>query len=248
MPSDARQPFPHRLHPLVKLAWLLWVTVAVFVFDSVALPLAATAAAVALLWLAGTAPWRVPGKRTWLVVVLGSLVIQFIFVRHGQPVLGPVTDVGLAAGLRVAGRLMTVLLLSTLFVSTTEPFSLACALMQVGLPYRWGFALVTALRLAPVFRLEAHHVYEAQLVRGVAYDAAAPRRWWLLLRHLCLPLLVSALRTAHCLSLSMEGRAFGLHRQRTYLRELAAGRNDVVAGALLAGSVIVAAWLTFAVS
>ena len=101
---------------------------------------------------------------------------------------------------------------------------------------------MTALRLVPVFRVEAHHVYRAQLVRGVAHDASGPRKWWLILRHLCLPLLVSALRTAHSLSLSMEGRAFGLHRKRTYLREVTAGYRDVVAGTLLAASILLALW------
>ena len=140
------------------------------------------------------------------------------------------------------GRLLAVILMSSLFVQTTEPFSLACGLMGIGLPYRWGFSLVTALRLAPIFRLEAHHIYRAQLARGVAYDTAGPRRWWLILRHLCLPLLVSALRTAHSLSLSMEGRAFGLHRRRTYMREVTAGARDVVAGALLVLSIVLAVW------
>jgi len=232
----------HRFHPAVKLAWLLWVTVAVFVFDSATLPLLATAGAVGLLWLCGVAPWRIPGGRIFLTLGLALLVTQAAFVRQGEPVLGPVTDAGLVAGLRAMGRLLAVILMSALFVATTEPFSLACALMGMGLPYRWGFALVTALRLAPIFRLEAHHVYQAQLVRGVAYDASGPRRWWLLLRHLYLPLLVSALRTAHSLSLSMEGRAFGLHRERTYMREVAVGRRDLVAAGLLVASVVAALW------
>jgi energy-coupling factor transport system permease protein len=232
----------HRLHPVVKLAWLLWVTVAVFVFDSAVLPLAAAGATVGLLWLAGAAPWRIPGGRVWLTLGAMILVAQVAFVRQGDPLVGPLTDAGFIAGCRASGRVWAVILMSILFVTTTEPVSLACALMGVGLPYRWGFALVTALRLAPIFRLEAHHVYRAQLVRGVAYDAAGPRRWWLLLRRLCLPLLVSALRTAHSLSLSMEGRAFGLHRRRTYLRQVVAGRRDILAAALLIASVMAAVW------
>ncbi|UCG15798.1 MAG: energy-coupling factor transporter transmembrane protein EcfT [Phycisphaerales bacterium] len=232
----------HRLHPAVKLAWLLWCTVAVFVFSAPTLPVIAAGCAVALLWWSGVAPWRIPGIQAWLTLGIGILFIQVAFIRQGDPVVGPVTSAGLAAGLRAAGRLLAVILMSALFVITTEPFSLACALMGIGLPYRWGFALVTALRLAPVFQVEAHHVYRAQLVRGVAYDTTGPRRWWLLLRHLCLPLLVSALRTAHALSLSMEGRAFGLHRRRTYLRQVAAGRRDVVAGGLLVLSIGLAVW------
>ena len=238
----------HTLHPAVKLVWLLWVTVVVFVFDSPALPLIAVGCAVGLLWVAGVAPWRIPGVRVWLVLGVGILLTHALVVRQGDPVVGPFTVLGLISGVCAAGRLMAVILMSTLFVVTTEPFALACALMNVGLPYRWGFALVTALRLAPVFKLEAHHVYRAQLVRGVAYDARGPRKWWLILRHMCLPLLVSALRTAHSLSLSMEGRAFGLHPKRTSTRELAATRRDLIAAALLATSGLAAIWYALTVT
>lgn len=236
------QSLVHRLHPLSKLAWLLWVTVAVFAFDSAIVALVATGCAVLLFWLARVAPARIPGIRLWLTLGVAVLVIHVLMGRGGQPLVGPVTTAGLTAGLRAIGRLLAVILMSALFVTTTEPFSLACGLMRVGLPYRWGFALVTALRLAPLFRVEAHHVYQAQLVRGVAYDIWGPRRWWLILRHLCVPMLVSALRTAHSLSLSMEGRAFGLHPQRTYLRSVSAGRRDVVAIVLLLISIAAAAW------
>jgi energy-coupling factor transport system permease protein len=224
------------------LAWLVWVTVAVFMFDSAVLPLVAAGGALALLWHAGVAPWRIAGIRLWLTMGTAILLTHALVAGEGDPVLGPLTTLGLVNGVRATGRLLAVVLASTLFVTTTEPFSLACALMDVGLPYRWGFALVTALRLAPVFRLEAHHVYRAQLVRGVAYDARGPRRWWLILRHLCFPLLVSALRTAQALSLSMEGRGFGLHPRRTSLRELRLARHDFIAGALLAASVLAAGW------
>jgi len=232
------QSIVHTLHPAVKLVWLLWVTVVVFVFHSPALPLIAVGFAVGLLWVAGVVPWRIPGVRVWLILGVGILLTHAVVIREGDPLVGPFTALGLTSGVCAAGRLVAVILMSTLFVVTTEPFALACALMNVGLPYRWGFALVTALRLAPVFKLEAHHVYRAQLVRGVAYDARGPRKWWLVLRHLCLPLLVSALRTANALSLSMEGRAFGLHAKRTSTRELAATRRDAVAGALLLASTL----------
>ena len=229
-----------RLHPVVKLAWLLWATVAVFAFDSPVLPLAVVGMVMVLFRLAGFAPWRVPGIRLCLTVAVILLLAQVAVVRQGEPVLGPVTDAGLIAGVRAAGRLLGVILLSTLFVATTEPFDLASAMMKAGLPYRWGFALVTAMRLAPIFRLEAHHVYRAQLVRGVAYDAGVPRRAWLVLRHLYFPLVVSALRTAHSLSLSMEGRGFGLQPKRTCMHEVRTGSADRFAVVLLALSLAAA--------
>lgn len=253
------QSMVHRLHPIVKLVWLLWVTVVVFVVDPSAagheaasvgsptvgravFPLIVAGCAVGLLWLSGAAPWRIPGIRIWVSLGTLILVLHSVFSGQGHPSAGLVTTAGLIAGLRAAGRLLAVILMSFLFVMTTEPVSLACSLMRIGLPYRWGFTLVTALRLAPVFRVEAHHVYRAQLVRGVAYDAAGPRRWWLMLRHLCLPLLVSAVRTAHSLSLSMEGRAFGLHRRRTFMSQAPVTRRDIAAVVLLIASFPMAVW------
>lgn len=230
--------FVHRFHPVVKLAWLLWLTIAVIVFNSAFLAQTVAGCAVGLLWLSGVAPWRIPGVRLWLT--LGLMVVVAHALAHPQQddALGTRTAFGMAAGLCVMARLLAILLASALFVTTTEPISLAYALMRIGVPYRWGFALVAALRLVPVCRLEAHHVYQAQLVRGVGYETAGPRKWWLMLRHLCLPLLVSALRTSDSLSLSMEGRAFGLYARRTFIREVRVGGRDLVAGILLAVSIL----------
>ena len=230
----------HRLHPLLKLGWLLWLTVAVFAFHSPFLPVVVVVCAVLLLWSSGVAPRRIPGVRAWVAVGTLLLVTHALSDREGAVIVGPLTADGLGAGVRAAGRLLAVISLSTLFVTTTEPVSLVFALVSMGLPYRWGFTLMTALRLAPVFRVEAHHVYRAQLVRGVAYDRLVFRRWWAMAKYLCFPLLVSALRSAHSLSLSMEGRAFGLHPRRTYMRQVQLGRLDTVAGVTLAVSMLVA--------
>jgi len=232
----------HRLHPLTKVAWLVVLTVTVFLTDAPVSPLVVAAGALILLTTCGIPPWRAPGMRVWLPLAVAILVTHALAVQTGTPLAGPLTNEGVASGLRAMGRLVSVVTMSTLFVLTTDPVSLTCALMRGGLPYRWGFALVTSLRLAPVFRMEAHHIYRAQLVRGVAYQAAGPRRGWLVLRHLCLPLLVSALRTAHALSLSMEGRGFGRHRRRTFTREVAATRADVIAALLLPAAVAATLW------
>ena len=231
-----------RLHPAVKLAWLLWATIVVFIFASPVLSLVLAIGALLLLWLHGRPPWRVSGLALWFVLGLAIFVAQTLTVRSGEVLWGPVTTGGIEAASRSLGRLLAVVLTSSLFVATTEPVLLAQALMNLGLSYRWGFALITALRLAPIFRLEAHHVYRAQLIRGVACDHIGPARWGQLLRHLGLPLVVSALRTAHNLALSMEGRAFGLHPRRTSARTLTFGLRDLIAMSLLVLSLLVAVW------
>jgi len=223
----------HRLHPLVKGGWMLLGTVLVFVVHDPWSILAVLGAVLVAFPLAGLSLGKVRGMRLFAMtaLLLGSLQILFV---HRGPVLfqiGPlvVTAGGVEAGVYVAARFLSVVFLSYLFVLTTAPNDLAYALMQAGLPYRYGFALITALRLVPVFEQEGQIVYCAQLARGVQYDTRSLRRFLTLARQFFLPLLVSALGKVDGLAVSMEGRCFGKYPTRTFLREVHLTRQDVVA-------------------
>jgi energy-coupling factor transport system permease protein len=244
-PGDS---FLHRLHPLTKAAWLLYGTAFVFAVHS---PWAVTGA-VALLLLgfpvAGVRMGRVRGTRLFVSTALLLGLLQVLFVREGAVLieLGPlvVTTSGVERGMYVAGRFLGVILLSYLFVLTTEPNDLAYALMRAGLPYRYGFALITALRLVPTFEQEGQIVYNAQLARGVRYDVRSPRRFLTLARQFVLPLLVSALGKVDALAVSMEGRCFGKYPTRTFLRQVRATWLDGVAvGALVVSLAATGYWV-----
>jgi energy-coupling factor transport system permease protein len=234
-PGDS---FLHRLHPLVKAAWLMMGTVLVFVVESPWLVLGAVALLLLGFHLAGARLGQIRGTRLFATTALLLGLLQVLFVQEGRTLLqvGPlsITMGGLEAAAYVAGRFLAVILLSYLFVLTTEPNELAYALMRAGLPYRYGFALITALRLVPTFEQEGQIVYNAQLARGVAYDVRSPRRFVTLARQFFLPLLVSALGKVDSLSVSMEGRCFGKYPQRTFLREVQMREMD---GWALAGLV-----------
>lgn len=241
----------HRLHPLTKAAWLILGTVLVFVVHSPWL----VAGAVVLLLLgfpaAGVRLGRVRGTRLFVSTALLLGLLQVVLVRevHQGATLvevGPlvVTAGGVEAGIYIAGRFLSVILLSYLFVLTTEPNDLAYALMRAGLSYRYGFALITALRLVPTFEQEGQIVYNAQLARGVRYDVRSPRRFLTLTRQFVLPLLVSALGKVDALAVSMEGRCFGKYPTRTFLRQVQATRLDGVAvGVLLVAVAVLGYWI-----
>jgi len=233
---------------LTKAAWLLFGTVFVFAIRSPG----AVAGVVALLLLgfplAGVRLGRVRGTRLFVSTALLLGLLQVLFVREGATLveIGPllVTGGGLARGVYVAGRFLSVILLSYLFVLTTEPNDLAYALMRAGLPYRYGFALITALRLVPAFEQEGQVVYNAQLARGVRYDVRSPRRFLTLARQFVLPLLVSALGKVDALAVSMEGRCFGKYPTRTFLRQTrATWRDGGAAGLLVVGIAATGYWM-----
>jgi energy-coupling factor transport system permease protein len=239
----------HRLHPLTKAAWLLFGTVLVFAVRS---PWAVVGALALLLLgfpVAGVRLGRVRGTRLFVSTALLLGLLQVLFIREGATLLevGPlvITAGGVERGIYVAGRFLCVILLSYLFVLTTEPNDLAYALMRAGLPYRYGFALITALRLVPTFEQEGLIVYNAQLARGVRYDGRSLRRFLTLARQFVLPLLVSALGKVDALAVSMEGRCFGKYPTRTFLREVRATWLDGVAIGLLVvttGAMVYWAW------
>ncbi len=232
----------HRLHPLVKGAWLLWGTLFLFIVPNPWIVLAVLALLVVAFPLTGLPLGKARGVPLFVTTALLLAGLQVLFVRTGPALVevGPLTITidGIEAGIYVAGRFLGVILQSYLFVLTTEPNELAYGLMRAGLPYRYGFALITALRLVPVFEQEGQIVYQAQLARGVRYDVRSPRRFLTLARQFFVPLLVSALGKVDSLTVSMEGRCFGKYPTRTFLRQVRLGRLDAAATALLAAVVI----------
>jgi energy-coupling factor transport system permease protein len=210
----------HKLNPLVKLAWVLVLTIWIFwIREAVWIWILLLVLGV-LLW--SLKPGKLPGLRLLITTGILLAVLQMIFVDSGPVIftVGPVsvTGEGLLRGGYVAGRFLTVIILSYIFVLTTSPNDLAYSLMRAGLPYRFGFTLVTALRLIPLFEQEANQIYQAQRVRGVAYDRANIKNLLRSIHQLLLPMLISALSKVDALAISMEGRSYGRYPDRTYFQ------------------------------
>ena len=235
---QAGSSFFHRLHPLIKLAWLVLLTGLVFIFQGPVFSLMMAAALLVSFPLVGRKLAELRGFRILLLTAGLICALQIIFIHGGQVLLQlgalRVTGEGLAMGLYLGARFLDVILLSYLFVLTTSPGHLAYALMQAGLPYRFGFTFVTALRMIPLFEEEAMIVYRAQRVRGVSYRKKSPAEFWRNIQAFLLPLLISAMSKVDSLSISMEGRCYGRYKTRTYYKVRKKTQSDWLAGVGLA--------------
>jgi len=224
----------HTLHPLIKVAWLVALTGLVFVIQHPGFNLGLTILLLSFFPLLGIKLTELRGARALLVTALLIALLQILFIDSGNLVgqLGPleITGEGISRGIYLAARFLTVILLGYLFVLTTSPNELAYALMRAGLPYRYGFTLVTALRMIPLFEHEALIVYRAQRVRGVTYQQKNLRDLLKSVNSLLLPMLVSAMSKVDALSISMEGRCYGKYPTRTYYRIRKTTRGDILAG------------------
>ncbi len=233
----------HRLHPLIKLEMLLCFSLLVFTLSHYLCGLFLFAVLLAGYLAAGlsfTFFWR--KLRFIFLFSFLILLVHLIFVREGvllwqKNLLGlslEVWSLGLNHGLLLVFRFLNTIGSSYLFVVATDPNRLAYALMQAGLPYRYGFMLITALRFIPLFFLELEQVRHAQMAKGIDIEKLSLKNFLLAVRYLFVPIVLSALGKVDTLTISMESRAFGLYPRRSYLeKEPFTGKHRVAALAIL---------------
>ncbi len=214
------------LNPIARLAALVSTCVVAFRART-PLQAAALFCAILLMHAAMGAPLGQSSFRRRLRRIFVFAAVLFagqVLLTHGSELAQRVT-----AGALMSLRFLNVVLASHLFVSTTEPQHLAYAMMQAGLPYRYGFAFLAAMRFVPYFRDQAQTVRHAQMARGIAVDRPTPRSVFLMARCTFVPVVVSALGRVESLAVSMEGRCFGLHPTRTFRRRIPLGAVDALA-------------------
>jgi energy-coupling factor transport system permease protein len=213
----------HRLDPMSKLVWLIGVSLLAFgayiAWIQIVISLTVLLTALVLARLSIVEIFR----GTWLFLIACSsfFIIQSLtlpgttvaFHIFSKPIYAESADYALASALRI----YTIILSSMVFVRTTDPRDLAIGLVtQMRLPYRIAYAFFIALRIVPTIEEEIQTIRAAQAVRGVARQRSFAGRIGEMKRY-AMPLLVGSLRRASMMVMSMEGRAFGAHPQRTFV-------------------------------
>lgn len=219
----------HRLHPLPKLLLLIAYSICVLAFSRV-IPAALLLLLLLLLYAISGLGLGFFLRKLRVILMFGlmMLLVQVFLVQEGLLLLDytvlntirlQVWSDGLAAGLLMMLRFTNIIASSYLFVSTTDPNKLVYALMQAGLPYRHGFMLITSLRFIPVFNQELTTIKNAQMAKGIDLEGVSLKKMLRAVKYLLTPLVLSALNKVDYLTISMESRAFGLYKERSYLSE-----------------------------
>ncbi|HPR41888.1 MAG TPA: energy-coupling factor transporter transmembrane component T [Candidatus Methanofastidiosa archaeon] len=223
-------------HPVLKMVVLVTYCVALFMSDD----LFRTALLLGLLALmyimARLSPRRLGGLRFIITLSLSLVLINVLFTRDGDPLIKYhfllITREGIENGILKASLFVGVIFSSMLFVSTTNTSQFVNGIMQIGVPYRYAYMIVTSMSLAPVFQIEASTVRNAQVARGLRIDAGSVGKIMKMARFTFIPLIMSALSKVDSLTISMEGRAFGIYKKRSYYRKCSMGASDVVSFSL----------------
>jgi energy-coupling factor transport system permease protein len=231
----------HRLNPTLKLFALIALMGGIIVYPSWRLSIVLLFIVLIGFRVANVSIRLTKGRTKFIVIFSFFLLLVQVLVTTNGVLLGfiipqiggfgplfPITDFGIIRGLAISSRFLLLVFSSMLFVSVTDPTLLAHSLTRLGIPYRYSFSLVIALRFLPLFDLENHTVRMAQKSRGITPEVTGIKKIIRTVQYTFYPLLVSALSRVDSLSISMDGRGFGFSTDRTYLRKSSWRLNDTI--------------------
>ena len=246
----------HRLNPVSNLIILICLIVLILFFNNPLFSFLLLIIILSLYLSAGLQSAMIIKKGRFLVYF--SIIIfffQLIFYSKGTvlfrviPQSSPIfpgalsiTTAGVMLGISMMLRFLGIVLASLLFVAITDPNKLAYSLMRLGLPYRFGFMFVTALRFLPLFEIEANTVRKAQLSRGIKLKNRGIKGIYTHIKYTMRPLIVSALQKAETVARAMEGRGFGVYSQRSYIDKIQITKKDMV---IISGTIFLTIILLF---
>lgn len=229
--------FLHRLNPIIKLILLICYSILVFMLATVIPSVILFVGLLIVNMLMGLG-LNFFFKKIRFIILFGIMIflVQILTVQEGlllfhyeiSRVNITVWTGGLEAGLVLMLRFINVIGGSYVFITTTDPNKLAYNLMQMGIPYRFGFMLITSLRFIPVFHQELTNVRNAQLAKGIDMEGLRLKSLVKAIKYLLIPLVISALNKVDYLAVSMESRAFGLYTTRSYLKSQEITKADWV--------------------
>ncbi len=227
----------HRLHPTVKVLALFVMFWSVYWVDH---PLALLPLAIVIMLAARSAgAWPNFYRLRWLfvMVIFFTALAWMVFYRRGPALL----DLGIihlsrasllfgfGRGLKLAELLAT----SVVFLSTTKIEEFTVGLLSIGVPYRAGFAITLAFRLAPLFMDSAVTVYQAQALRGYDFNRGGPLARVKRYVPVIIPVFMGSLRKANAMAMALEARGFGRLSQPTSFIEYPIAARDVIATIIL---------------
>lgn len=238
--------FLHQLDPRTKILASI-VLMALIFMSREFLPMAL----IGVITLALVGLSRVPVKqvllslRPMLFILLFAVVLN-VFTVSGKTLfhIGPLTvsDQGVFTALRMASRLILLILNTTLLLTlTTTAIHVSDALesllgpfKKIGFPaHEMAMMMSIALRFVPTLLEETDKIMKAQSSRGADYDTGGLISRARGLVSVLIPLFISAFKRAEDLAVAMEARCYRGGESRTRLRQMRYKANDAVFAAVL---------------
>lgn len=170
---------------------------------------------------------------TWVIFVANILIWpQYPQYRKGavifeMPIFGLVfTEYGLMAALSRFFLTVNPIVVMFILFTTTKPRDFAQGIMKLKLPYKFGYIFMLGLRFIPVITKEISEITEAQMSRGLELQRGNIINKLKNYIPIFVPMLIRMIKMSVQLGMSMESRAFGSKKTRTFLHEMKFALRD----------------------
>lgn len=223
-----RDTWVHRLDPRTKMFLLIGAFVLTFTFLD---PLYEIVVLAVVLLFGYWAKALENLRRIWfilLTVALITIVVWSIVGAGETPLFLFVELEAVLYGVSIALRLDTTIITAMIFISTTRNEEVAIGLVKLGIPYRFAFAVSTALRLVPTIASTGYTISQAQRSRGLDLESGNILQRIRKYVPLLVPVFVTTLRSTNVFSMALESKGFGAGGKRTFYLQTAMDRRDAV--------------------
>jgi energy-coupling factor transport system permease protein len=210
----------HRLDPRTKISIFLLTFVAILLFEDPLWMLPVTFLILLQLVVSGSLSNLRRIRYILIVLTISSLVLWNLFSKGVTPLfwifkLEPFY-------FSIARTLLMVLMVSAgmILISTTRNEELVLGMIRMGMPYRVGFAISTALRLVPTIASSTQTISQAQRSRGLDLDSGSLVERVRKFLPLLVPVFISTIRNTNIFAMALESKGFGAREKRTFYLNL----------------------------
>lgn len=228
----------HKLDPRTKLAGTLIFIISIFLFRTV------VGYALATVFLAGmitlsTVPVKFifKGLKAIFMILMITMVFN-VFLTPGKVIWSfgilKITEEGISMAVKMAIRLVYLVIGSSLMTLTTTPNQLTDGLERSLRPlnkihvpvHEIAMMMSIALRFIPILLEETDKIMKAQIARGADFENGNLIQKVKNMVPLLVPLFISAFRRANDLAMAMEARCYHGGDDRTQMKPLCYQKRD----------------------
>jgi energy-coupling factor transport system permease protein len=237
----------HSLDPRVKLFATLIYLISLFTFQNVAGFVVATLFLAVTIWISKVPfGFMVRGLKV-IVVILIITALFNLFLTPGELLVEfgifHITREGLTSAVKMAIRLIYLILGTSLMTLTTTPNQLTDAmekslgfLNKIKVPiHEIAMMMSIALRFIPILVEETDKIMKAQIARGADFESGNIIKKAKAMVPILVPLFISAFRRANDLALAMEARCYHGGEGRTQMKPLRYQKQDGAAYVIVIG-------------
>lgn len=208
--------FIHRLDPRVKIIIFLLTFVAILLFQNPLWMLPIAVLILAQLVISGALVNMRRIRYILIVLTVSSMVLWNLFATGETQLFWRISAESLSFA--VARTMLMILMISAgmILITSTRNEELVNGMIRLGMPYRVGFAISTALRLVPTIVSSTITISQAQRSRGLDLESGNLLDRVKKFLPLLVPVFISTIRSTNIFGMALESKGFGARDKRTF--------------------------------